>query len=465
MIKTRFLVVLLINFILISNICAENKTDSSDLQCKVDIEAQSFYQMVKFLRNSNNICADVTSNRWGNAQTPNYETVTDNPLVHGAFYARIKSETSYHKKYALNLDLVVEDRGMSYGINDLNKIVLFPIFQFSFNEKYKFMHDSLHVALRVGSFINNKLRNGLKIYNVDTQGSDLTLDWKNFNFNVHEVGDLSWGTGLALEDFTDVSLGYNLKLSNTKSLNFGINYNLNSYPTFDKIHEIYKVARYGNYGIFSKYTASKNANYYLQMELRNAPYINIKENGAFVIGSELNYHFQNLSLSFNPEIRYYGWMYNYGHKVDSITFRQKNTSATLSNVIYNDTYSNTVGRYLYPLMNFNNKFSQWAVYTDYQYQNIAGIELRTTINWQFSKKVFAKIDVESSTLMKEYKTDGKKTFTYLYYTSSIVYQPIKYFNIALEITNKMMNLDKFYQTFYMCEQPLIGISIHKLLGE
>ena len=466
MINLRRLTLIWVIIVLSNNAFGENPKDSSALQFKFDIEAQSFYQPTTLLGNKTDVFADVVSDRWGNAEKPTYKTVTDNPLIHGAFYARIKSETSYNKKYSLKLDLVVEDRGMSYGINDLNKIVVFPIYQFGFVDKYKFLNDSLRIALHVGSFINNKLHNGLKIYNVDTQGSDLTLEWRNFNFNLHEVGDLSFGIGLALADYTDVSLGYNVKLSKEKSLNFGINYNLNSYPPIDKILEIYKVPKYNNYGVFSKYTASKNANYYFQFELRNAPYINIKENGAFVIGSNLNYNFQKLSISFNPEIRYYGWMYNYGHKEDSITFRQKNNSGTFPNgVKYNNTYLNTVGRYLYPLMNFNNQFSQWAVYTDYQYQNIAGLELRTSIHWQFSEKLFAKMDVESCTLIKEHKTEDKKTFTYLFYTSSIVYQPVKYISIALEISNKMMNLDKYYQTFYMCKQPLIGISISKALSK
>ena len=125
---------------------------------------------------------------------------------------------------------------------------------------------------------------------------------------------------------------------------------------------------------------------------------------------------------------------------------------------------NTVGRYLYPLMNYNNQFSQWAVYTDYQYQNIAGLELRANVQWQFTEKISAKINVESCTLFKEYKTQGKNPFTYLFFTTVIVYNAVKNINIGLELGNKTMNLDNHYQSFYMCKQPLIDFYIRKELN-
>ena len=217
------------------------------------------------------------------------------------------------------MELIVEHRGMSYGINDLNNIVVFPIYKFDFNEKYNFINDTLKISLKVGCFMNNKLHHGLKIYNLDTQGANLKFDWGKFNFQFHDVADLSFGVGLELEELSDFSLGYKVE----KYLDFGINYSLNSYSPLAKVLDIYNDIKYNNYGVFGEFDFSNNTNCYFQYELRNAPYINFRENSALILGSLLNLKYSKLSFSLNPEFRYYGWVYNYGHKNDSVKYKQK----------------------------------------------------------------------------------------------------------------------------------------------
>ena len=475
MINKRFFTSLLLLAGISGIVCSQIIKDSTNIKFNFDIEAQVLLQPVfKFqpsalLSGINDykvfdaISDNVTDN-WGNLVSPKYEQVTDNPLFHGAFYARIKSETVIKKNYSLKLDLVVEDRGMSYGINDMNKIVVFPIYQFDFHNKYKLWNDSIHVLFQVGCFMNNKYHYGVKLYNIDTQGIRLKLDWNNFSFLFSNVADLSFGVGLELEELSDISLSYKAKLGDEKYFDFGINYALNSYPPTAEVLDIYEVYKYNTYGVFVDFVNSDKANYYLQYEMRNAPYVNIKENSAFVVGANINLNYPKLSINLNPEFRYYGWMYNYGHKNDSVSYRNTDKlTGTTDSISANSLYSNTVGRYLYPLMNFNNQFSQWAVYTDYQYQNIAGLELRANIQWNFFKKFSTNIDFESCTLLKEYESNGKNTFTYLFYTAGIIYKPVKYFSISLELGNKAMNLDKHFQTFYMSKQPLIGFRIRKEL--
>jgi hypothetical protein len=355
----------------------------------------------------------------------------------------------------------MEHRGMSYGLNDLNNIVIFPLYKFDFHESYFLLRDSLKISFQQGCFTNNKLHQGLKIYNIDTQGINLRFDWNNLTFQIHDVADLSYGIGLDLEELTDVSLLYKKIFQKGKYLTLGINTSLNSYllPNLVNTTVYHGIEKYNNYGTFGDFTFSENSRIYFQYELRNAPYVNIKENSGILVGGEFKKRYPKFEISFNPEIRYYGWMYNYGHKNDSVNYRFSDKKTTFTNV--SQLYSSTIGRYLYPLMNFNNQFSQWAVYTDYQYQNIAGIEVRAKIHWFFSEKFSLIAEGESCTLIKEYQSEGKNTFTYLFYTNSLIYRIANKFTIRFEISNKAMNLDKHFQTFYMSKKPYIGFCIRK----
>jgi len=465
MINKRFFISLIMVGEITLSVYSQIKNDSTSLQFKFDIEAEAYHQSA-FDETPYKIdfYSDNLTDRWGNTVYPKYNHVTDNPFFHSAFYALVKSETSYKNIVSLKLDLLLEDRGISYGSNDLNKIVVFPIYQFDFHKKWKLFNDSLNIIYQYGCFTNNKLQHGLKIYNIDTQGANLRLDWDNFYFQYHHIGDLSFGIGLEFDELFDISFGYRTILDTNRYFDFGINSARNLCTPIAQILQIYDLSQYNTYGFFGEFVHSDKSNYYFQCELRNAPYVNIKENSAVVVGANINLNYSKLSINLNPEFRYYGWMYNYGHKNDTVSYRNTDKmTIPADSLSANSLYSNTVGRYLYPLMNFNNQFSQWAVYTDYQYQNIAGLELRATIQWNFFEKFSANFDFESCTLFKEYESNGKNTFTYLFYTAGIVYKPIKYFSISLELGNKAMNLDKHFQSFYMTKQPLIGFRMRKEL--
>jgi len=102
----------------------------------------------------------------------------------------------------------------------------------------------------------------------------------------------------------------------------------------------------------------------------------------------------------------------------------------------NPEYANTIGRYHYPIKNAFNKFSQWAVYTEYQNLDVLGIELRSEINKPIAKKMDLNLKIETITIIRE-----KINFA--------------------ETGNKTMNLDKSYQTVYMVKIPYIGFSVIK----
>jgi hypothetical protein len=440
--------------------------DSTDLKCEIDLEAQCLYQTdLAYVTNNPyyyRVHNDIVSDIWGMPVLPKYNYVTDNPFYHSAFYSYIKSKTSFKKRYFLLLNLAVEHRGMSYGANDLSNIVVYPIYQFGFQESLRFLKDTLHISFKYGCYNNNKLEQGLKIYNLDTQGPNLEFNWNNFHFKYNEIGDLSFGIGLMLQELYDFSISYKDIFKNGCFFEFGFNHSINSYSPFVRNFGDFNYAlNYSNYGSFGEYIFSNKNRIYYQYEIRSAPYVSLARNSAILLGAEFNKKFSKLQISLNPELRYYGSVYNFGHKDDSVNYRFKEQTDE-SNI---DLYSRTVGRYLYPLMNYNNQFSQWAVYTDYQLQNIAGFELRNRIYWAFSKKIHFQSEIESCTLIKEFKREGNKCFTYFFYVNSLIYNIDNIFNIKFQITNKAMNLDNHFQTFYMTKKPFIGLCIRKELSK
>ncbi len=458
MIKKLLLLVICCFFIQ-SSISSLVKKDSTHFKFDMDMEAKMMYQLL--LPNNNlEFIADEVTNEFGQTQHKQNNMLTDAPLYHGAFYGLIKTKTSFKNKYSFLLDLMVEDRGISYGINDVNKFMVYPIYQFQLNEKIRIFSDSLKIAIAAGSFMNNRLHQGLKIYNIDTQGSDISLQWKNLSLQFHKVGDLSYGVGLALEELTDYSLVYNLKFTDNKWLKFGANYNVNEYSwNYSNIkYDFFNNDPYNCYGVFGEYHATKHTKYYFQYEVRDTKNANYFERSGFVLGSKHEMKKSKVTAMLNAEFRYYGWLYNFRHKEDSVFYRAKNGNSIVVN------RPNTVGDYLYPLTNFDNPYSQWAVYTDYQYQNIAGAEIRADVNWEFIKHWNAKINFESCSFIKEFETFGSNLFNYYFYTFSLVYQPAKEIAISLNLSNKMMNLDRYYQTFYMANEPKFGFTISKKLN-
>ncbi len=207
-----------------------------------------------------------------------------------------------------------------------------------------------------------------------------------------------------LEELFDFSLAYSFSEVPDKGLDLFLNYSINLYSFGISKYLIYNTVRYSNYGIGATFRFSEKAKIYSQAEIRNAPFVNFTENTAFLVGVSLSGNISKFEFSVNSEFRYYGWVFNYGHKNDSVSYRE---------VLDKHLYSNTIGRYLYPLKNFQRPFSQWAVYTDYQYQNIAGIELRADLAWEFIDNLCLEAELESCTLMREYRT---KAF---YYQSTI----------------------------------------------
>ena len=130
----------------------------------------------------------------------------------------------------------------------------------------------------------------------------------------------------------------------------------------------------------------------------------------------------------------------------------------------NPEYANTIGRYHYPIKNAFNKFSQWAVYTEYQNLDVLGIELRSEINKPIAKKMDLNLKIETITIIREkinFAETGNRIFTHYFYELGLGYHFVENVKANIFLHNKTMNLDKSYQTVYMVKIPYIGFSVIK----
>jgi hypothetical protein len=458
LVKKYFLVILSVAWM--RGMLGAEKNDSSSFTLSFNTEAQLFHQGYKYQE----INADHVSDIKGNWVSPPSRWLTDNPLFHGAFYALFNTRATAYEKYSLDLDLLMEHRGMSYGFYDMDNVVFFPYFMFSLHDNYKILNEIFTVKLQTGSFREGKVHEGLKIYNLDYHGAKFKFSWRDVFFTYNHIGDLAHGDGLRLEELYDFATGIKLLDRPNNMVEWGVFYAMNNYDANEIDYWLFTplnlkqnkmgAYHYSNYGTWGKYSCHDNFTLYFQLGIRETPYINLLENSAFLFGSEYQIEYQKFQLKINPEFRYYGWMYNYTHKDNSISYRKNPTDTA-------NYYSNTKGRYLYPLANYNNNFSRWAVYTDYQYQNIAGAELRINMNMPLFNSFFLELEGESCTLIKEYEYGGNNTFTYLFYSADLQYMPIKNFKLGIGLGNKAMNLDKHYHSFYMLKKPVMHFYIRK----
>jgi hypothetical protein len=163
----------------------------------------------------------ISADRRLNNQLPvSFDTITDNPLRHGATYVVLKTQTDYLNKVSLFADLYAEHRGSSYGLFDQNNTVVFPVTRLEAKDTLKIFSKELKVKGRVGQFLNERMDEGLMVYNIDVQGLSLEANYKSFTLGYTLYGDLTRGIGLNIDDLESYSLTHSFN----NDLNIGISW-------------------------------------------------------------------------------------------------------------------------------------------------------------------------------------------------------------------------------------------------
>jgi hypothetical protein len=387
-----------------------------------------------------------------------FNTVTDNPFRHGAMFVAVKTTTTYKHQLRLNADVYGEYRGFSYGtFNSENNLVLFPVLSVELRDTIKLGKEKFIGEARIGQFLDERLDEGIMIYNIDLQGSQLKLRHRNSRFTFTIYGDLYNAIGLGADDLSSISYEYLFK---GDSARVGISWVAAPPP--------YAPLKYHSYyNLFGRVKAKKGISVYGQFSF--TPFVRDIFEGlqqfhqriALVAGLDFKIEKKHLHFNNRVETRYYGASYNLFHHDAKLIYRDSaNTPEKM--------YGNTVGAYLYPLRKFDTPFSQWAVFTEYGGHNLGAATVAGELNYNQFKKlglgfaydinaIWARLDEAFAA-----EPDQKRSsfFVYPFFKAAIYYRPLYECSFSLFVTNRSMNLDISYPTSYLNKKPFFGAELY-----
>ncbi|MEM7105930.1 MAG: hypothetical protein AAF502_22535, partial [Bacteroidota bacterium] len=99
-----------------------------------------------------------------------------------------------------------------------------------------------------------------------------------------------------------------------------------------------------------------------------------------------------------------------------------------------------------------------AVFTEYPRQYVFGAGLVAEAQYRIGKNFKTKLLFDYLGIKAE-----RSGYNYLFYTWELMYNPWQDLSMGIMLTNKHMNLDTYYQTFYMTGPPSINIHFRKPL--
>lgn len=400
--------------------------------------------------------ANIRSFRQNNSPLPStFDTITDNPLRHGATYVALHTRWGYRNNVFLFADVYGEHRGVSYGLYDRSNTVLYPVVRIEAGDTLSVFKKPVTLSGKAGQFLNERLDEGLMIYNIDVQGIQVSAGFKNVEVQYTLYGDLSNGIGLAIDDLNACSIRY---AAPDKKGFVGFSWVI-ARPPFSPLKNFYSLSLSGKkvWGSTSIYAQAG----YRPFELRGSSIQkNVLQQAAAVAGITTQGEGKRFSYQAAAELRRYGWQFNFFYLGPGLRYRKPAADAY-------ELYANTVGNYLYPLRKFSTPFSQWAVFTEYSGCNINAVSLRGKLAYKFSKKTETRLDYDVNFIQSKlhdifYLPPGESrtgSFLYPFFEWALTYLPAGNFKASLFLSNKSMNLDATYPTHYLLAKPTMGVSV------
>jgi hypothetical protein len=148
--------------------------------------------------------------------------------------------------------------------------------------------------------------------------------------------------------------------------------------------------------------------------------------------------------------RYFGETFNKEFYDYGLRYRMETTPMNLA--------GNYVGRYLYPLINTYRDFDQWSVYTEYQDSQLFSVSAIFDGERNLFRKLFFHVDFESNLIQSK----KQENILYTFYKTGLKFELPAEIHFEMYVTNKLMNLDVHYQTFYQSLRPIFGFSIKRM---
>lgn len=371
------------------------------------------------------------------------DILTDNPLFHGASYSRL-GVVARNRGIEIQGKLLMEHRGMSYGVFNSANTIVFPKLTISIDSSFAIAGEKFSIGLSTGNHDNLTLSEGLTIYNMDVQGNRVYLGWKNISLHFNTIGDMSASYDLNIGDVFNYSMAWN-----NIELPWGFRINLegglyeyqqgNFTEGLTSQKEIYFSSSINRENCFSLYTEGG-------VRKHNESYLERVDQGSNLIGVHYKLEKGPLKLDVMGERRYYGRYFNQGFRNDDQYFLFRDNSKHIE--------YNTIGTHLYPIHLFIRPFSQWAVYTEYQNRDVCSYLFqargRYDLLWGFFISAFIDLNYLDAS--------NQDSFTYPFYDSGVGWSPVDGAHCSATLTNRGMNLDERYPTLYLIKSPVLQLS-------
>lgn len=455
---------LFLTFNIIYNSCAASE-DSSIKKFSIDYSLQWNHtlntitdsrKLIEFNENSY-----VSKIREINKSINSSKYITDNPLSHGASYASILFKFQPINSLKLSIELLGEHRGSSYGFLNYKNIAFFPLFSIDFKDSIDILNSIFkakknNIFFKGGLLTKIKIDEGIMIYNTDAHGYQLGLRLNNFEFSRSHYGDFVNYIGLNIDDFINYNFKYYLKDSIYLSSSYTIanevynksNNNNSVFSISGRYKKFYTsiAYRYSNVNKINDYYLETYDNFY-NTNLNNYS-VNFIEPFSFLVGYQNKFKNKKSTTELLSEIRFYGKFFN---------FNRINNAKKYRNISQSISYANTIGENLYPIYRTNYSFSQWNVFTEYVGQNIIGLNLDLKHEHNLYKKLFFDIQIDAN-ILKPFN----ESYTILaFYRTGLKLKIIDNSEVFVGVTNKTMNLDIHYPSFYNSKEILPVINIRK----
>lgn len=380
------------------------------------------------------------ANLWG---LRNNNNITDSPPGHGPMYIRPHLWYTPVPTLELYASLEVDHRGASWGPYNTDNIAFIPRFHAAYSDWRKFNNgDSMRVFGKMGFYEDFRNYEGLTMYNLDVQGFSAGVQYGKVVITTHRLGDLIRGYGLGIDGMTDYQLGL-LGLQVTGAWRA------------DLKGGIQKIAGYPQNGGDQQLLAASVAFYRRQLRLyAEAGYrgsdFTPGNRWALLAGISDKVAAGKLKVMWRGEYRFYGGGFNYQFRNESAThFRDVNRPAG----------SNLIGDAVYPMSFFGRPFSQWAVFTEYDKAWVQAITWFGTVSYQAGKNIAVFSDLDLNYVL----ADGEASFLYPFYNAGLKLHVVRNTFLGLSLSNRTMNLDKHYTTYYLASRPVFQFELKRSL--
>jgi hypothetical protein len=352
-------------------------------------------------------------NRWddwpnGYPVTSTSHTVTDNPLLHGASYAKLTADVRPLDAVYLRVEAIAEHRGISYGVYEAGSLLFIPRITLSFDTSIRLGPERVAMRLSVGNFTNLKLQEGLTVYNIDAQGTDAEIQWRRLVLRAHNIGDLLYGIGLGINDLRT----YMIELRDVPLVGPAqVDASLAFQPVGDWDQEMLVTQALG--------VQVDSTRAYVSGSMRN----DRRPSYAFLGGVTTAVHTSWMDGSLRAEYRYYQKNYNSGFS-SYVNYR-------------GDNYSS----HLYPLELFHRPYSQWAVYTELG-SDVSSLNLLANVR----VPVIYGIQLVGLVDLNTFWAGSYDAYLLPFFDVGLSWQPIEASFVTASVTNRVMNLDRNYPT-------------------